>query len=324
MENKKILIAGAGSIGCFTGGLLHSDEQAHGRSVTFFGRGRMVSSLATDGLHLTDYSGIDIRIPSQDLAIETDPACLANADLILVCVKGGATRDMADLIAKHGNPKAIVASYQNGLRNAEILREILPSMDIRAAMVPFNVVPLEGGRFHRATSGDIVVEAGQPDIAGILNANHLKTTAHDNMPAILRGKLLLNLNNALNALSDMPLVEQLGQRPWRVKMAAQIDEALAVFKAEGITPIPPSPLPAWLMPHILRLPTPLFRRIAKKMLAMDPEARTSMSQDIRQGRKTEIEDLQGEIVRMAAALGLSAPGNQTVMEEIKAIESQFD
>jgi 2-dehydropantoate 2-reductase len=319
MENKpRIMIAGAGSIGSFVGGLL----LASGRNVSFLGREHVAAELSTSGLTLSDYTGMKTVIGPEQIVVKTDPACLCEADVILVCVKGGATRTMGELVAEHAKPEAVVVSLQNGIRNAEILATILPDQDVRAGMVPFNVIKLAPGTFHRATSGDMVVEAGTPDIAGLLNVANLKTSASSEMEAILRGKLLLNLNNALNAISDMPLLDQLNQRSWRVRMAQQIDEALAVFKAEGITPIPPSPVPAWVLPHILRLPTPLFKRVAKRMLEIDPTARASMWEDLRQGKKTEINDLQGEVVRLAEQFGLASPHNRQTLEEIRAVEQQ--
>ncbi|MFC3118265.1 2-dehydropantoate 2-reductase N-terminal domain-containing protein [Jhaorihella thermophila] len=68
---------------------------------------------------------------------------------------------MARLIADHAPPVAVVVSLQNGVENADLLRAALPGRDVRAGMVPFNVVPAGPGRWHRASSGDIVIGAGQ-------------------------------------------------------------------------------------------------------------------------------------------------------------------
>ena len=138
---------------------------------------------------------------------------------------------------------------------------------------------------------------------------------------MLWGKLLINLNNAVNALSGLTIYEQLNDTEWRRKFAEQMDEALLAMKAAGISPKPPAPLPAGMIPHILRLPTPLFRLVAKKMLTIDPKARTSMAEDMRQGRKTEIEELQGEIMRLGEANGVDTPAIRKVFDEIRNAES---
>ena len=99
--------------------------------------------------------------------VSDDPAAaLAGADLVLVCVKSGDTETMGHLIAAHAPANAQVISLQNGVANAACLRDVLPGWDVRAGMVPFNVVSDAPGRYHRATSGDILVEAGPlPDLS---------------------------------------------------------------------------------------------------------------------------------------------------------------
>ena len=91
------------------------------------------------------------------------------------------------------------------------------------------------------------------------------------MTAVLWGKLVLNLGNALNALSGLPLAEQFADRRWRLLLAAQMDEALAVMRARrhqagGIGALRPA-----LLPYVLRLPDFLFRMLARRMIAVDPE-----------------------------------------------------
>lgn len=315
-ENPNIVIAGAGSIGCFVGGLL----LAGGRNVKFLGRQRIANELEESGLHLSDFSGMSANIAA-DIHVSTDATVLAEADIVLVSVKSSATRKIAEEIKTHSNPGTIVVSLQNGVRNADVLREHLPELDVRAGMVPFNVVQMGDGHFHKGTSGEMVVELGIADISQILTVEHLETKASSDMQSVLWGKLLVNLNNALNALSNVPLVEQLSNRKWRLKLAAQMSEGLSVLKAEGITPTPPSPVPAWVLPYILRLPTSLFRAVAKQMLAIDPKARSSMWEDLQKGRNTEIDELQGEIIRLGEKHGIPTPVNASVAEEIKVLEN---
>lgn len=316
-KHSKIVIAGAGSIGCFVGGLLH----AGGQNVHFLARPRIQQEITEHGLLLTDYAGMTISTAGPALNFTHDPKLLENADAVLVTVKSGATPDIAALIREHCQPKTIVVSLQNGIRNAETLAGHLPGFDIRAGMVPFNVVHLGKGKFHRGTSGAIVVEEGLPDVSSTLQVPHLAVKAETNMQSVLWGKLLINLNNALNALSGKTLYEQLSDRDWRVLMAAQMREGLNVLKANQIPTNPPAPVPASVIPHILRLPTPLFRMVAKSMLAIDPQARSSMWEDLKIGRKTEIDELQGEIIRLGQQSGVPTQINERVMAHIREAES---
>ncbi|AAV94271.1 2-dehydropantoate 2-reductase [Ruegeria pomeroyi] len=299
----RIVIAGAGSIGCFCGGLL----ALGGHDVTLLGRAPLLARIGAHGLRLSDYGGLDLHLGADRLTLATDPACLAQAELVIVTVKTPATAEMASAIATHAPASAPVLSWQNGLENTRQLRARLPGRDIRAGMVPFNVVPLGEATWHRASSGDIVIAAGPGGLGAALTVPGLPVAESLRIEAVQWGKLVINLNNALNALSGLTLVQQLADRSWRRLMAAQMAEALAVLRAAEIPVAATTPLPAWTTPHILRLPNTLFTRIAARMLTVDPSARSSMAYDLEAGRMTEIASLQGEIIRLGRAHDVATP-----------------
>ncbi len=298
----RIVIAGAGSIGCFVGGLL-----AARHDVTLLGRARVLDAIRANGLQFSDFAGLDRHVAPGDLRLSQDPACLAVTDLIIVAVKSADTAGMAAQIATHAPRSAPVLSFQNGLAAIDALRAGLPGHDCRAAMVPFNVVPLGPGALHRASSGDIVIGAGPGALEGPLSVPDLPVIARADITAVQWGKLVINLTNALNALSGLTLREMLLQPAWRRLMAAQMAEALGVLRAAGIPVASTLPVPMGLVPYVLRLPTPVFARVAAQMLTLDPQARSSMAYDVQAGRGTEIDQLQGEILQLAARSGRSAP-----------------
>jgi 2-dehydropantoate 2-reductase len=318
MSNPRIVIAGSGSIGCFVGGLL----QAAGRDTCFLGRSYTQDELGRYGLHLTDFAGLDTRITPDRLEVSIDPTCLANADLVLVCVKTGASAAMANLIAQHARPGIPVISLQNGMQAVQTLRAVLPAHDLRAGMVPFNVVPGGQGRFRRTSSGRIYVQAGgatSDALAVLRDVPGLEVAETNQIEAAQWGKLLMNLSNALNALSGLRLYDQLLDRDWRRLTADQMAEALRVFKVAGITTQSSTPLPMSWAPPILRLPTPIFRRIAAQMLVIDPEARTSMAFDVAQGRVTEIDVLQGEISRLGRQHKVPTRINDRIAQAVRDV-----
>ena len=308
----RIAVAGAGSIGCYVGGLL-ADA---GHDVRLLGRARVCDARSRHGLRLTDYDGLEQTLTG--VQVSEDPAgSLTGSDLVLVAVKSRDTEQVARLIRDHA-PGAQVISLQNGVGNGDALRRALPGTDVRAAMVPFNVVSGERGRFQRATSGDIMVEAGPlPE----LDTDTLAWVQTDRIEAVQWGKLVLNLGNAINALADMPLLEQLQDHRWRRLMAAQMSEALRILRVAGISPAKSAAAPPWLIPHILRLPTPVFRRIAAQMLTIDARARSSMWEDLTQRRPTEIDALQGVILDLARRQGRQAPLNTRMRHLIKQAEA---
>ena len=141
---------------------------------------------------------------------------------------------------------------------------------------------------------------------------------HADLRAVQWGKLLLNLNNPVNALSGQPLRAQLMQRGYRQCLAALQSEALQLLRSAGIAPARVAALPPHRVPMLLRLPTPLFRLIAARMLRIDAKARSSMAEDLALGRPTEIDALCGEVVRLAERQGLRAPLNARMVELVKA------
>ena len=317
MSDRPIGVAGAGSIGCFVGGIY----AASGRRVALLARPRLIGEIESNGLRLTDFEGFDKRIASSQLTLSEDPAVLGDAGVVLVTVKSADTAAIADIIAQHARADAVIVSLQNGVGNASVLRKRLPGRRVLAAMVPFNVVAPGAGRFHRATSGDIVIEQDEAGTAKRLSVPGLKMRPHPDIAGVQWGKLLLNLNNALNALSGLPLRQQLAQRAWRRLFADQMAEGLAAIKAEGIKPVSSTPIPAGLTPHLLRLPDALFGTLLGGTIKIDPEARSSMWEDLQRGRRTEIDYLQGLIIEIADRHGLQVPLSRRIVALIGRAEA---
>ncbi len=305
-----VTVMGAGSIGCFVGGAL----QAAGAEVRFVGRPRVLADLRVNGLHLTDLAGRDTRLPAAALQLHETPP--AGSALVLLCVKSGATAEAARALPA-GGP---VVSLQNGIANAGVAAGANPALTVLPGMVGFNVAELAPGHFHRGTEGEIAVQ-DHPALAPwgpLFAAAGLPLARHADLRAVQWGKLLLNLNNPVNALSGLPLRAQLLDRDCRCVLAALQGEALAALRAAGIRPARLTPLPPRWLPVLLRLPTAAFQRVAARMLRIDARARSSMADDLARGRPTEVDALCGEVVRLARAHGLDAPLNARLQQLVEA------
>src|SRR5882757_8824281 len=316
--DKPIGVAGAGSIGCFVGGMY----AAAGRRVALLARPRVIEEIEANGLQLTSFEGFDRRIASNQLTLSEDPSILGNTGVVLVTVKSADTAEIADVIAQHAPADAVIVSLQNGVGDVSLLRQRLPGRRVLAGMVPFNVIALGEGRFHRATSGDIVIEQDDADTARRLSVPGLRMRPARDIAGVQWGKLLFNLNNALNALSDLPLRQQLAQRSWRMLFADQIDEGLAAIRAEGVRPVSSTPIPAGWTPPLLRLPDSLFGMLLGRTMKIDPQARSSMWEDLRRGRRTEIDYLQGVITEIADRQNLKVPLSRRIVALIKRAEAE--
>lgn len=313
----RVAVVGAGLVGGYVGGCLHG----HAR-VTLVCRERAAAVLASRGLAVSGGAGPTRRIAPDELELALDVSAAASADLVLVTAKSVATAGIAESLASVLGPRTVVVSFQNGMHNVERLRARLPGNAVLAGMVPFNVASPAPGTFRRGEFGELMVEDAQAlaPFVPVFAAAGLALVRRADMAAVQWGKLLVNLVNPLNALGDLPLRTQLADRTWRRCLAVALTEALAVFRAAKIRPARITPVPAWWLPRVLELPDALFARVASRMLAMDPQARTSMSEDLRAGRRTEIDDLNGEIVALAHAHRVPAPVNARLVDLVHAAE----
>ena len=311
-------IVGAGSIGCYVGGAL----QMGGAEVHLLARPRMVDELKDHGLTISDFRGLHHHCPPQSLHLHTDVAAMAGLDCLIVTVKSADTDTVAAQLAPHVGADTVVISLQNGIDNAPRLSAALPQCCVLPGMIAFNVLQRGQGVFHAGTDGAIMVERsariGHFDTLFAASATPFEW--HSDMRSVQWSKLLLNLNNPINALSGLPLKEELSQRHYRRCLARLQREALAAIRQADIplqrlTAVPPR----WL-PRVLDTPDWLFTKIAQPMLAMDPLARSSMWEDLERGRRTEIDWLNGEVVRLAAQQGTQASANSRVLDLVKKAE----
>lgn len=314
---SRIVVLGAGLIGLYVGGALH----ASGAEVGLIGRERM-RRYTEEPLVLSDLDGGRIPIPAGTLDYSVDPTALADAGLVLLAVKSADTGAAADLLAAHAPQRPVVLSLQNGVGNLDVLQTQLPGYEVVPGMVAFNVATPEPDRLHRATEGGLMAgrtDALDPWLPAFAAAGLPVTLRADFVP-VQWGKLLLNLNNAVNALAGVPLRAELSQRAYRRGLALLVAEALAVLRAAGIRPARVTKVPPWALPTLLRVPDALFSRLAGAMLRIDPDARSSMAQDLAAGRRTEVEYLNGAVVRLAERAGVDAPVNRAVVELVHAAE----
>jgi 2-dehydropantoate 2-reductase len=314
----KICIYGAGAIGCYVGGRL----LAGGSDISFVGRAHTGDTLRRHGIELSNLRHEHWRVAPDAVRFTSDGTVAAAADLVLVTVKSAATPSAAAELARVLRPGTLVISFQNGLGNADVLRAALPAQTVLAGMVPFNVVMQGQGVFHQGSGGELEV-ASDPALA--LFADEFRRAG---LPLIMRSdmlpvqwaKLMFNLNNPINALANRPLKEQLSQRAYRRCLALAQREALALLAHAGIAPARLTPFPPRWIPRILSVPDTWFKRLASKMLEIDPLARSSMSDDLAAGRATEIDWINGEVVHLAERLKRSAPVNARLCALIREAE----
>ena len=318
----KVSVFGTGAIGGWIGGAWASA----GIDVGFIGRGSVVDEIAEHGMSISDGSGDGpaqaIHLPPSTVACSDDPAAMADADVILVTVKSTDTITAAQAISRHAKPDAVVLSFQNGVSNPARIQEYVGSRRVLAGIVPFNVVRLGNGRWHKTVAGELIAQDDPITraIAEKVGKRPGSLRLVDDIVGYAWSKLLINLNNAVNALSGLPLLDQLKDRDYRTVVAASQEEALKVLELAGIEPAKMGLVNPKALPNVLRLPNLMFAPFLKAQ-KIDPQARSSMADDFAAGRRTEIDYLNGEVVALARSLGRNPPINAAIVKLVKEAEA---
>lgn len=320
---QRIAILGAGSVGCFIGACW----QAGGSDVTFIGRRKLGNDIDQHGITVSDYSGWQSHLPPGDVDYRCGPEALDEARIIALCVKSGGTAKAAAEIVELATPGATVISFQNGVSNVDILEQSLGGrFEVARGMVPYNVAYLGQGRFHKGVAGDLFADrrAETQSLAEAVAGSAAALKLSDDMLGLAWGKLLINLNNAINALSGRTLMQELRQRDYRRVFAAAMREGLDLLKRADIEPATVGPISPQGLPRIIGAPDWLFNNIFLKRWKIDAKARSSMADDLAAGRLTEIDFLNGELVRLADRLQRAAPVNQAIVELVRKAEKGAD
>ena len=319
-EGPSVAVLGAGSVGCFIGGAWAAAKVP----VTFIGRKKLANDIDEHGLTLSDFNGWGARLSPGEVDYRCGPEALAGAQIIALTVKSGDTATAAEAISNHATPGAMVISFQNGVSNIDMLEHGLRGrFEVARAVVPFNVAYLGQGRFHKGVAGDLFVERRDQllGLADVIASGPAALKFSDDMLGLAWGKLLINLNNAVNALSGLTLRAELRHRDYRRVFAASMREGLDLLKRAKIEPATVGPISPSLLPRIIDTPDWLFKTLFMKRWKIDAKARSSMADDLAAARKTEIDYLNGELVRLADRLQRSAPVNRAIVELVHKAEA---
>jgi 2-dehydropantoate 2-reductase len=296
----KVAVMGAGAVGCYYGGML----ARAGHEVVLIARPQHVEAIEREGLRL-DTQSFDERVR---IAASTDASAVQGARLVLFCVKSTDTESAAQSISTYLERDALVLSLQNGVENTERLRELLPQE--AAAAVVYVAAEMAGpGHIKHHGRGELVIEpsSASEEVARMLAEAGIPTEISDNVRGALWAKLVLNCAyNALSAISRMPYGKLVQGEGVTRAMRDVVDECLAVAKADGVT------IPGDVDAAV--------RKIAESM----PNQFSSTAQDVFRGKRSEIDHLNGLIVRRGEMLGIATPANRMLHVLVKLIESKTD
>lgn len=301
----KISIIGSGAMGSLFGGLL---SRAGHDVVLYDVFKEHVEAIRRDGL-VIEQAGSSEVITVRPSAT-TDPADTRGSDVMIVFVKSTATEAAARQFAPLAGRETVALTLQNGLGNEAILRKHFGVERTAAGVTSQGATFLGPGRIRHAGRGPthMAMASGSHRrlvaFATALAQAGFETHVESDVAGLVWSKLVINVGiNALTALVGRPNGRLLDLEETRSLMADLVAEAVAVAKARGIALTYADPLAT-------------VYEVAKKTGAN----RSSMLQDFDRGRESEIDVMNGAIVREAAELGIPVPVNAAVARLVKAIE----
>jgi 2-dehydropantoate 2-reductase len=301
----RIAVIGAGAMGAMFGARF----ARAGADVVLFDRdAEHVAAINADGIRVEGREG-DLHLR---LAATTDPAAIGAVDMALVMVDGNATAAAAEMLADMLPAEAFALTLQNGIGNIEALAEALGEARVVAGSTYNSGARRAPGTVAHTNVGNTTI--GEIDgrdtdriraIAALFEGGGLPVTVSDNIVGHVWMKFVLNV--AINPVAAATGLRsgQIARTPAAAKLLEHIlDEALLVMAAKGIQ-LPVEDPRAYVIDHTwVRYNRP------------------SMLQHIEDGRRTEIDTLNGALLREAAALSIPCPFNEAIVLMIKSLEAR--
>ena len=295
----KIAVMGAGAVGCYYGGML----ARAGHAVTLIGRARHVDAIRLEGLFMETASF------QAHVAVDasTDASAVRGARLVLICVKSTETESAATQMAEALEPDALVLSLQNGVDNAQRLRALL-RQEVVPAVVYVATEMAGPGHVKHHGRGELVIglrASTEPDLVALFAQAEVPAQISDNVVGALWSKLILNCAyNALSAIAMVPYGRLVEGEGVPAVMQDIVRECVAVAHAEGVT-----------------LQGDIWLDVQSLAPTM-PAQMSSTAQDLMRGKHSEIDHLNGHVIRRGAALGVATPVNRALHALVKLMEAR--
>lgn len=294
-----VTVMGAGAVGCYFGGML----ARAGHRVTLVARPQHVEAIRRDGLRMeTKHFDEQVRLHAVTDAAGTPPP-----DLVLFCVKSMDTEAAGRQLAPLLRPGTLLLCLQNGVDNAERLRAVLPQQEVAASVVYVATEMAGPGHLRHHGRGELVIAStkGSDAAAQALVAAGVPTEVSPDVRGALWLKLVLNsAHNAISAIANKPYGETVKGEGIPDVLRDVVDECLAVARADGVQ-VPGDPHTA-----------------VRKLVESMPTQYSSTAQDLARGKPTEIDFLNGYVVRRGQALGIATPANRVLWALVKLMEKK--
>ena len=299
IASTQVAVVGAGAVGCYFGGML----ARAGHDVMLIARPTHVHAMGANGLRLeTQTFDEQVRVRAS-----TEMRAVKDAQFVLFCVKSTDTENAATQVRPYLAPDAVLLSLQNGVDNVERLRSLLPHHVVASAVVYAATAMAGPGHVKHQGRGELVIEPfhGSAALIQALVAAGVPTEVSGNVRSALWHKLILNcVYNAISAIVQLPYGKITTGDGVQKVMRDVVDECLTVAKAEGV--------------ELTGNMDAAVRMIFETM----PGQFSSTAQDLARGKRSEIDYLNGFIVRRGEVLGIATPVNRALWSMVRLLESK--
>ncbi len=307
----KIVIVGPGALGCLLGGILMLRAQ---QEVWFLDHNpERAANIAKKGLTLEEGG----QIMTGPVRITVSAGQIGPADLLLLCVK---SHDVDQFLAGAGpdlcGPHGLLVAFQNGILHIDLLKSWRANIGVALGVTAQGATLLGPGHVRHAGIGatrvgfireeDVSRHDALLRAAGLLSSVGIETEKVVNIMDHVWRKLIVNVGiNALTAIFDCPNGGLLASSRARAMLKVAVEEATLVAMAKGIT----------ITDDSVAMTINVCRATKDNL--------SSMLQDIRNGRRTEIEAINGAVIREGKALGIPTPINEELYKKVKALEASL-
>lgn len=305
----RIAIIGPGAMGCLIAGFLKSRTK---EEVWLVDKSQERAKLIWEG-------GINIEGISGAISVKVDttanPKDIGIADLVIICVKSYSTEDACKDIKELVGDKTYVLTLQNGIGNVQILNDYFGAEKVIAGITNHGSTLLGIGHVRHAGRGDTII--GKADgkvlgalknIASLLSRCGFETRISKDIDSVIWSKLIINVGiNALTAITRLNNGRLIEYEELRELLRSAVQEAVKIVKRKRIRLTYDDPI----------------QKVESVCKATATNV-SSMLQDVLNRKRTEIDFINGAIVRQGRAQGIPAPVNGALTNLVKTIEVSYD
>lgn len=314
----KYAVIGLGAIGSIIGGLLAKSDE----SVILIGKENQVEEISKKGIKI---EGLNNSIIAENVKVTSDLSLISESDITIICVKSQDTRALAEDLKKFIKKSTLILSLQNGVRNSEILKEITGAT-VFSGVVLFNAFYDKPGEVTLTLKGGLILETNNlyeekiKNFCELLNKYKIESKIVTDIQGYLWSKLIVNLQNAVTALTGQTIKESILNKDSRAIIIATMNEGLNVLKHSDIKYKTLPDIDPKITIKRLKILNSTFLKIGSRLMKLNETARGSIWQSLNRGKPTEIDYINGEIVNLAKKHNLEAPINKKLVELVKQAE----